>query len=66
MEKSISKTEKILRKLQTIGILNSANRLQLLTMDIPMELIQESKSKINDLDDSDEEGNTKTPKRKMF
>lgn len=31
--------EKILRKLQTVGILNSANRLQLLTMDSPMGYI---------------------------
>ncbi|CAG8532821.1 23530_t:CDS:2 [Dentiscutata erythropus] len=94
LSKECYNDENILRKLQTVGILNSANRLQLLTMDSPMgyvsriqhhefrevtgyinkpllgfvlkdilrarsiitqtlELIQESGSNINGLDDSD-------------
>ncbi|RHZ54798.1 hypothetical protein Glove_423g8 [Diversispora epigaea] len=102
LSKECNNNEKIFRKLQIIGILNSANRLQLLTMDIPMrfichirrfefqevsdcinnlllefalkdilkiksiitqtlKLIQESKSKVNDLDNSNEKG--VTPKK---
>ncbi|RGB37303.1 hypothetical protein C1646_666288 [Rhizophagus diaphanus] len=89
--------EKIIRKLQTVGMLHSANRFQLLTMDIPngyicrikrfdiqevagqinnpplafvikdilrakaimmqtLELVQEKKSNLNDLDDFDDNG----------
>ncbi|PKC14036.1 hypothetical protein RhiirA5_284821 [Rhizophagus irregularis] len=89
--------EQIIRKLQTVGMLHSANRFQLLTMDIPngyicrikrfdiqevagqinnpplafvikdilrakaimmqtLELVQEKKSNLNDLDDFDDNG----------
>ncbi|CAG8706785.1 21427_t:CDS:2 [Rhizophagus irregularis] len=89
--------EQIIRKLQTVGMLHSANRFQLITMDIPngyicrikrfdiqevagqinnpplafvikdilrakaimmqtLELVQEKKSNLNDLDDFDDNG----------
>lgn len=89
--------EQVIRKLQTVGMLHSANRFQLLTMDIPngyicrikhfdiqevagqinnpplafvikdilrakaimtqtLELVQEKKSKLDDLDDFDDDG----------